>query len=189
MIVLHNHSKYRRRGMGLIQMLVYVAVITVLFSLCLKIFVSASRLNRLGANTLQTMASIESIGADFRDTLRTSSRIVPELREYTTGPETLILQVRPKPGEDARYAVFGPVADTGRFGRMVYVERDGDAALHSVDAFNVELAAFTFSYDTARAADARRIVLALQAAREEGRPEAPLNTFVAAVRTVGGGTP
>lgn len=169
--------KRHNAGYTLLEMLMYVAVMTVLVSLCGKLFASGLRLSALSTQTLDRIMDVANLESDFTGAVRGAQGVVPEMGSYRSGPEQLVLRVPAKEGR-SRYIVFGKLRDARHLSRMDVLEQNGVFTTSRFVTYRVPVDAITF--DTSTPGLIQLDVLA------KGRQEKSLaRRFIAAPRGIG----
>ena len=183
------HSRRERTaGTTLIEMIAYIAVLGVMISLCLSIFVTTSRLSLIGTGTLERMTGVEEIRKGFSETVREAVGVRAEAASYRTGPEVLVLELPCDHG--ARYAVFSRPGPDQRLSKLVFTEREGEFSPEHFVTYQQNLRTLQFAYDAANMAQTRRVSLRLEIDKGvEPKIPSPGHTFYAAIRAVDAGGP
>jgi hypothetical protein len=136
----HEHgNRHGERGMSLLEMLGYVAVLAVLFNVAAGAFLACSRLSAKGTTALDRSEAVEEIRAEFTEAVRGGSRIVPGVCSFRTGPEQVVLEM-PSNHEEPnvkRYTVLGFLGKEARVSRMRISERYGNAPAEPIDTASV----------------------------------------------------
>ena len=111
-----EHPRNRLRttqGMGLIEVLISSALLGVLVSLCLQMFVTHNRITALNALHLNRLEGLRTVQDSFRESVREAVGIASGVLDYRTGPEQLVLRLPAHDGTP-RYAVWGDLDGSDR---------------------------------------------------------------------------
>lgn len=174
------HGSTRERGASLLEMIVYIAVLAILVSLALQVFISGSRVSALGTATLDRMLVLADLDEDFVDTVRSARRIVSEVARYKTGPDMLVLELPAETGR--RYAVFGQLGETPQMNRLILVESQGTLEVERFATYRTDLSAISFEFDAALPLDARCVTLSLAPKVPDRAQVKPVVTIMASIR-------
>ncbi len=179
-----RHSRLERTaGTTLIEIIAYIAVLGVMISLCLSIFVTTSRLSLIGTGTLDRMTGLEQIHKGFSETVRDAVAVRTEAASYRTGPDVLVLELPCNDG--VRYAVFSRVGPDQRLSKLIFTEQDGKFSPEHFVTYRQNLRTLRFGYDTSDETLARRVSLRLELDKGVEPKIPPLgHTFHAAIRAV-----
>lgn len=177
----------RAAGLSLLEMLGYVAIITVVINLSLSVFLSASRLSAVGTVALDRLTMVEYLNAEFRRTVREAGAVVPDVGAFETGPEHVVLAMPPRPGqsETARYVVFGEIGREKRLSRLEIIEKHGEYTTEAYSTYALPVESLRFEYDRDDPTRARLVTLEVDAlnARKEIRKPPVTYRFVGALRS------
>lgn len=173
-------------GMSLLECLAYIAIVTMVMNVAAKSFVSSMRLSALGKQVVNNLDLSETIRRDFTETVRTASGVCPQIGDYHTGEQQLILRLPPRPDDGAqRYAVLGRLTDEPRLYNIILSDDgSGKPEIATTRVYRRDFAAIRFAYDKADVAAARLITLRVGPLRRSGRGNRPavVHTFSAALR-------
>jgi len=176
-----------RKGMTLIEVLGYVAVIAVVINLATSVFIRSSRLAAMGTGALDTVNAVEEIRDEFTAAVRRSSGISARIGEHRSGSDRLVLTMPQLAGEEGvrRYVVFGRLSSDPRLSKLVVVERDGSLSAERFVTYRQDLDSIRFRYDMEDLREAKLVVMEIKTKRtvDRGKRQAPYG-FTAAMRAV-----
>ncbi len=156
-------------GMSLLEILAYIAILTVIVNLAAGVFVSSTRLSALSTVALANLDTLEDIRRDFTDTVRASSGVCEQIGSYHSGDGQLVLRLPARHGQKEvhRYAVFGRLDDKPRLYHLVLADKgENGLALERAATYRRDFSTVRFSYGTARdLTQARLVSLTLEPAR------------------------
>ncbi|GAG14139.1 unnamed protein product, partial [marine sediment metagenome] len=178
------------KGITLIEMLGYIAVIAVVINLATSVFIRSSRLAAMGTGALDRVNAVEEIRDGFTAAVRRSSGISAGIGEHRSGSDRVVLTMPQLAGEEGvrRYIVFGLLGDDPRLNKLVVVERDGNLSAESFVTYRQDLDSIRFSYETEDLREAKLVVMEIETKRtvDRGKRRAPYR-FTAAMRAVADG--
>ena len=158
------------QGTTLLELIAYLAVLTIVISLAANTFVSNTRLSIVGQAAVEQLHTLNRIRHDFTETVHVAEAVVEGVGDYKTGADCLVLRVPPRPdrGETQRFTVFGRLGD-GRFFRQD-VAKDTEDILRAagLTTYPKEMAAATFTCDSLGFGEIRLVTLDLTA---QGKPK------------------
>lgn len=174
-------------GMTLVEMLAYVATLTVIINLAAGTFASGLRLDAAANAVVADLNTQDAIRADFLDTVRLAVRVCPQAGAFRSGDEQVVFELprRPDVAEQHRYAVFGRF-DDGRPYRLVLSDEGRTApVIVQTTAYPRAFASVRFRYDVPEASQARLVTVELESARNKrgNRPPA-VYVYTASLRLV-----
>ncbi|MBI4559176.1 MAG: hypothetical protein HY706_16450 [Candidatus Hydrogenedentes bacterium] len=144
-------------GMSLLEVLAYVALLSILINLAAGIFVSTLRISKTGTRRLDTLQVMRTLGQDFADAAHRAYAVTPQLGQYTTNDQSVILALGPDdaPSNTKKFVVFGPIAAPNRMSRVMVREEAGQISLESCTTYAMELDTIEFSFVPPDSSEAR----------------------------------
>lgn len=97
--------KRTRRGFSLVEILVFIAVFSMMAVMLSKLFVTTSRLSVYSTQIVDRMNAVREVQRDFSEVVRGAVRVASGIGEHHTDEDTLVLQLH-HDGEPERYAVL-----------------------------------------------------------------------------------
>ncbi len=164
-----NHDVRRAcRGFMLIEILVYLAVLSMALVLVSRLFVTTSRLSLYSTQIVERMDAVREVQRDFLETTRAAAAIVPGIGEHRTDEHTLVLRLHGV-GETPRYAVLGMFDGADRLALLEVVREKDALRAAKYKTWRLPVAEARFEVDVL----ARGVTLALTTqSHNPQRPEA-----------------
>ncbi len=169
------------RGYTLIELLVYAFVLAIIVNMSVSLFLNAKRLSALGEMAFDRIGGVEEIGREFRDAVRQSDGIAPDLDAIETDEHCLVLTRTGAKGR--RYVVIR--ADTeGQYLRLEEYSRNGkELWLERLKTFALPIAGIRFEYGSERPEHSRTVQLHLEIDNKGTPNTTPAeNVFIASLR-------
>lgn len=173
-------SSGKKKGMTLLEMLAYIAVLSVVFGLGTKTVISAMRLSAWGQGIIAAQADLDALRRDFADAVHLSAGVAVDAGPCQATAARLVLQMPPDEAGQPCYAVFGLLED-GRFYRQMLVQLDaGQFESGGIRTYAARFSQARFAWNACMAhADLVPRTMSGE------RPPAP-HTLCAAFRRIGG---
>lgn len=180
-----NQSTSRhKQGYSLIELLAYLVVLGVIINLSAPLFLSATRLSRLGEAASDHLQGVEEIQSRITDRVREAVRIVPSTLTFESGEDQLILEMPANPL--ARRVVFGTINDPNKVFRLELIQQDGKWVHDFLAIYRQSITGLRFTYDTADPADAALVRFVLEVDNKGMKNTFPAeNLFTVALRSTG----
>ncbi len=172
-------------GMTLFELLVCVAIFTVILNVIMSIFDSGTRLSALIVERLDRMDGALTLQQGFAKAVREAVGVADRIGDYRTGEDTLVLQL-PSASGVRRYAILGRLSQGDCLCRMDVVVRHTGMEAASFVRYPIALASYRFGFDQGVAVQARLVSLDFEIRRAADEGGSPLrHTFAAALRGFG----
>ena len=178
-------ARKRKSGYSLVEMLVYVSLLAVAFTLCMKIFVSGTRLSALNTLAMDRINGLAEVEREFRQAVRGAYAVVPKAASHKSDEQHVVLRLS-LPEAPPRYLVLGALRDPHHLSAMELAEQDGALTASKFVTYRVALAPITFEYDAPSPAEARlvRMTVMIHKAPGERMKNPVTHHFVAALRGI-----
>jgi hypothetical protein len=174
------------RGYSLLELLVYVAVFAVAVNIFVSLLGTGSQLSALNTLSMSRMEGVREVQEEFTEYTRRASVVVPEVGEYKTGPDRIVLKMPPGQEEGFDYAVLGVLREANRFAVMGLAEKEG--ALEVVYMKTLRQPLETLLIEVDGSGSRPMVNLRVKVQGEEGERKQPFveHTASATPRGVGG---
>lgn len=112
-----------QHGYSLLEMLVYIAVFAVGVNIFVSLLGTGSRLSATNALSLSRLEGVREVQETFTQYTRRATAVVPEVGEFTTGPDRLVLKMPQEQENGFDYMVLGVLREANHFAVMGLVEK------------------------------------------------------------------
>lgn len=136
---------WRRAGTSLLEVIATVALLGILVSLCLKMFVMDSRLTALNALHLNRLENLRAVQHRFRESVRESQGVVEGVLDYRTSEDQLVLRLADMEGIP-RYTVWGAFAEADHLS-MLQVALETPPQVERLETLNFPVEGVGFTQD------------------------------------------
>ena len=150
--------------MTLLEVLAYVAALSVLINLGAGLFVTCLRLNTYGNAAFDRLREIADVQEGFVGVVREARAVSPAVGTYRSGQDRLVLTLPPPAGQQGvkRYAVVGPIRNGAQLTRLIVREENGRFEVEHCVTYADQFEAIRFRYDTEIPEAARLVTLEVE---------------------------
>ena len=167
-------------GFSLLELLVIIAIFTMVVGLTARVFHSSTRLSAYILQNIEQVEAVETLRTEFAEAVRESAAVHDSLGPYTTGEEYVVLR-HPPPENGQEYTVFGRLPGQDALCRLDLLQTDGRLEPLGLEAFSLPCASAVFQYGPEPLDDPRTITLNIEATTNPGQKSKPY-LFTASLR-------
>lgn len=155
-----SHSRRRRAGTSLLEILLYASLLVVLMNLSAQVLLTCVRMSALGDSVDVRAQQSDALERAYVGAVRNATGVVAQIDRHRSDGTTLVLASSSYDGVSGRfYTVFEPAGEEKRLVRRVFSEHDGTFELVGQQTFAAPLADLQFVYDAPDPAASRLVTL------------------------------
>ena len=172
------------KGYAMVEVIAYVALVTLAINLGASAFLNQHRLNVAGMEALDRIREMERLSNDVRGLIRRAETVLPEGAGWSASEDVLVLALPPEGDGEDRIAIVGVLGPEDWFGWLI-VE---DGAAVRAASYRLDFEQVRVSLDADEWAEVRRVTFEFTPAYAFGEKREPIPRYVtAALRNAGPG--
>ncbi len=117
--------RYSARGITLIELLAYIAILIVVTQLISSIFLKSTIINEQGNKYIYSLREVSLLQSTIKNDLREAVEIIPSLNEYKTSDTSIILRTFSAydPADASQYIIYQMDAEANQLKRIVLIDQ------------------------------------------------------------------
>ena len=117
--------RYSARGITLIELLAYMAILIVVTQLISSILLKSTIINEQGNKYIYSLQEVSLLQSTIKKDLREAVEIMPSLNEYKTSDTSIILRTFSAydPADASQYIIYQMDADANQLKRIVLIDQ------------------------------------------------------------------